>query len=486
VDAGAAALDNRCFGTWRALEKNWGVYMGTWPGTNPEDEPVICDLPVGNGYPTVELFRAVRDGKIKVMTIVGENPAVSNANALLIREALEKCDFLVVQELFETETAHYADLLLPGTTQVERGGSITNSGRWVQWRYKAVDPPALCKPEPEFLDRLYKELRGSGATRLPSEFYENEHDVSIPDNDPDAEWNYGSPAVNDMVYPEMCAANVLYGKGYDTSPEYANVGGILAKRRDARPTSPEDAKFGWFKNWAWSWMFNWRVLYDREREGAKFITWWATDFPDWLGRPFYGAFGTDKACIWSEKLKKVAGISEHNEPAESPDEQLASQYPTLWRQEITDRLKRSYFDVSVGSSQQYPHVLTTFRLTEHMQAGALTRNLPYLVELHPEVFVEISPSLASELGVSGGEYVQVKTARNLNGVKVKALVTERMQPLVINGKKTEMVAMPWHWGFKGLSTGPSANTLTIDAVDVHANIPETKACLCSVEKAQEV
>jgi formate dehydrogenase major subunit len=141
------------------------------------------------------------------------------------------------------------------------------------------------------------------------------------------------------------------------------------------------------------------------------------------------------------------------------------------------------FDVAAGDSSTYPHVLTTFRLTEHMQAGALTRNLPWLVECHPEMFVEISPALATEIGVNSGDDVVVKSARAPNGVKVKANITERIQPITVNGKTVHEVAMPWHWGFKGLSTGPSANILTIDAVDVSANIPETKACLCKVEKA---
>ncbi len=105
------------------------------------------------------------------------------------------------------------------------------------------------------------------------------------------------------------------------------------------------------------------------------------------------------------------------------------------------------------------------------------------METHPEVFLEMSPALASELGVESGDYVIVKTARAPEGVRMKAIVTERIQPLTVNNKTVHEVAMPWHWGFKGLSTGPSANLLTIDAVDVSANIPETKVCLCKVEKA---
>jgi len=168
------------------------------------------------------------------------------------------------------------------------------------------------------------------------------------------------------------------------------------------------------------------------------------------------------------------GMPLHNEPLESPDKELAAQYPTMWD-------KR--FEVKTGAVDDYPYILTTFRLAEHQQAGAMTRNLPFLVELHPEMFVEISTALARELGIKGGNKVRVKSARKPEGIVVKAIVTERLAPITVNGKTMHMVGMPWHWGFKGLSTGPSANEICIDATDVSAHIPEYKTCLCKVEKA---
>ncbi|MEM1953351.1 MAG: molybdopterin dinucleotide binding domain-containing protein [Candidatus Caldarchaeum sp.] len=133
-----------------------------------------------------------------------------------------------------------------------------------------------------------------------------------------------------------------------------------------------------------------------------------------------------------------------------------------------------------GSPEEFPVVLTTFRVTEHMQAGAMTRNLPWLVELHPEMFVEIDRELAGELGIKSGDMVRVITARG--SIEVKAIVAKRLKPLNVAGRKLHVAAMPWHWGFKGLSAGPIANILTIDAIDPHGHIPETKVCLCRVEK----
>jgi formate dehydrogenase major subunit len=473
--------DARHFGHWKNLQYNWGLYVGTWPGYDPDNEPVICDLPMGTGNATMQIFRAIRDGMIKVMFIVGENNAVSNANSNLIRSALSKEDlFLVVNEIFETETAHYADIILPGTTIAEREGSVTNTGRWVQWRWKASEPPGQTRDELWFVTQLYRRIRARGTAKLPSELSGLPIGAN-PDETWPSPWRYELGDTAEAVYKEIghptLWGNVLYKTSWDDTIR-PDLGGVLAKRRDKTPASDQDAKYGFFKNWAWSWMGNQRVLYniDEDPSGLNtFFVWWAHNSETWLG--------LDRAAIWSRGLTKPDkpdwnplkhGMPLHNEPLESPDRELAAEYPSMWD---------GRFEVTVGGPDEYPHVLTTFRLAEHMQAGAMTRNLPWLVETHPEMFVEMSPALAAELGIGSGEYVVVKTARHPDGAKMKAIVTERLAPMTVNGKTVHEVAMPWHWGFKGLSTGPSANLLTMDAVDSSANIPETKACLCRVEKA---
>ncbi|MCP8320515.1 MAG: molybdopterin-dependent oxidoreductase [archaeon] len=511
--AGMASLwrwDDRMFTTWNALEYHWGIYIGTWPGIDPDNEPIVCDLPVGFGNFIVQIFRAIEAGLIKVIFINAENPAVSMPNAYRIRkDALAKEGlFVVVNEIFETETAVYADILLPGTVQVERSGSITNTGRWIQWRWKAVDPPGECKQELQYLTELFERLREDAGIKVSSEMYEVENAVSITkniggvtlENNPDNTWPSSQGTDAESVYKEMCAkaigvgdqtleqsaANRIYMNGWDPALR-PDLDGILAKRRDITPVDANDEEYGYFKNWAFSWMLNQRVLYNLG-EGTtptfKFFTWWAHSDTKWLG--------WDKAAIWSRPLYDTTksdwnplkhGLPKHNEPLESPDAQLKEEYPSMW-DEYAPALK---YEVTTGSSEDYPYVLTTFRLAEHMQAGAMTRNLSWLVELQPEMFIEISQELASELGVKSGDYVIVKTARsvitNPNGERMRCIVTERIKPLTINGNTVHEVSMPWHWGFKGLSTGPSANVLTIDAVDVSAHIPEYKACLCKVEKA---
>jgi formate dehydrogenase major subunit len=495
----------RVFPTWNSLAYHWGGYLGTWPGVDPDNEPVISDLPVGTGNAIVQMFREIEKGTIKVLLCNGENPAVSVANANFVRDALSKQDlFTVVFELFETETAWYADLMLPGTTQVERDGSITNTGRWIQWRWKALDPPGECKNDLTYVTELYQNIRAklkAAGIKLPSEKFEDENGVEVKktigtvevENNPEEAWpsRFGTGAealykeagakrveVGGVVLPQS-AANVIYKNSWDPdqSPE---LDGILAKRRDPTPLDEEDAQYGYYKNWAFSWMLNQRVLYNVNESNAgvkSFFVWFAASPNAWIDHSL------DRAAVWSKPLYKPDkpiwnpfrhGIPLHSEPLESPDASLAAEYPSMW----DDR-----FEVEIGSSDDFPYVLTTFRLTEHMQAGAMTRNLPWLVELHPEVFLEISNELANEIGVVHGDNVLVKSERNKEGITVKAHVTERLKPMTINGKTVHEVAMPWHWGFRGLSTGASANEVTMDAVDASANIPETKACLCSVEKA---
>jgi formate dehydrogenase major subunit len=125
----------------------------------------------------------------------------------------------------------------------------------------------------------------------------------------------------------------------------------------------------------------------------------------------------------------------------------------------------------------------TSSVAEHWCAGSTTRNVPWLNELQPEPVVELPEPLAQKLNVRGGDRVKVSSARGQ--VVVKAVVTKRMQVMKIAGQEVPVVWMPYNWGFKGLSTGPSTNVLTIDAVDPGAATQETKACLVNVVRAEE-
>ncbi len=111
----------------------------------------------------------------------------------------------------------------------------------------------------------------------------------------------------------------------------------------------------------------------------------------------------------------------------------------------------------------------------------MTRNLPWLVEMMPEPFVEMSEELAAEKGIANGDKAIVESARGQ--VKVVAVVTKHFKPFQVNGTTVHQVGLVWHWGYTGLSTGDSANVLTPHIGDANTMIPEYKAFLVSVRKA---
>jgi formate dehydrogenase major subunit len=135
-----------------------------------------------------------------------------------------------------------------------------------------------------------------------------------------------------------------------------------------------------------------------------------------------------------------------------------------------------------GDPEQYPLVGTTYRLSEHWQSGAMTRNLPWLAEMQPDMFVEISLELAAERGIENGEKVIVESARG--SIEAITMVTRRLRPFHLNERIVHQVGMPWHWGYKGLVTGGSANELTPPVGDANTMIPETKAFLCDIRKLE--
>jgi len=167
----------------------------------------------------------------------------------------------------------------------------------------------------------------------------------------------------------------------------------------------------------------------------------------------------------------------HYEPMESP-----VQNP-LYKQQNSPVLKFWKRDDNVPIAPgdgKYPHILTTYRLTEHHLSGVMSRWLPWLAELQPELFVEIGRELAHEKGIANLETVKISTPRGT--IKAKALVTGRMRVFTIDGKQIHHVGLPWHWGYQGLVTGDVTNDLSLLVGDPNVSIHEGKAFVCNVEK----
>jgi formate dehydrogenase major subunit len=263
--------------------------------------------------------------------------------------------------------------------------------------------------------------------------------------------------------------------------------------------------------WAWSWPKNQRIMYNRASadpkgkpwsERKKYM-WWDADKDCWTG---YDSpdFTRDKApdYVPPEDATGLAALTgrepfivhpdglgwlyapsgvvdgplpTHYEPQESPFENpLYSQQWNPTRQ-LYDRDENRY---NPHESSVFPYVLTSYRLTEHHTAGGMSRTVHFLSELQPELFCEVSPELAEERGLEHGGWVTVVTVRT--AIEARVMVTDRMKPIEVQGRKLQQVGLPYHWGSRGLVTGDSVNDLFSLALDANVHIQEVKAATCDV------
>jgi len=497
----------------------------------------------------IALFEAMYNGTIKGLMCWGQNPAVGGPNANMEREALHKLDWLVCVDLWETETANFwqrpgvnpSDIdtevfLLPAASSYEKEGSVTNSGRWMQWRYKAIDPPGEAKADLWIINKIMAKV---------IDLYANS--TATTDKLPEAiaavAWNYGDDPDSKEIAKEIngyyhnphasagkrvasfssllfngetSSGNWLYCNSY---VEEANLDAFekahlnqlfpgpdyVGNRATRRwPTDVGNGGYsaadgykeiGLNSYWAWCWPVNRRVIYNRasvDMNGNPWdsehpvISWngttWLGDVPDGGAAPVNSG-GYYPFIMLSEGVARIFGpgladgpLPEHYEPWESPVDNLMSGQENdpafrLWDSDHNTR----------GKVANFPYICSTYRLVEQWLAGQMTRNLPWMVEMQPEVFVEMSEELANEKGISSGEKVIITSARG--SMEAVAMVTKRFKPFTINGNTVHQVGIPWHWGYTGLSTGDSANVLTPHVGDANTMIPEYKAFLVNVTKA---
>jgi formate dehydrogenase major subunit len=113
----------------------------------------------------------------------------------------------------------------------------------------------------------------------------------------------------------------------------------------------------------------------------------------------------------------------------------------------------------------------------------MSRTLPYLAELQPAMFVEVSPELATERGLRHLDWAHVVTARAV--IEARVLVTERLTPLRVEDQRVHQIWLPYHWGGEGLSTGDSANDLLGITLDPNVLIQEGKVGTCDVRPGND-
>jgi formate dehydrogenase major subunit len=487
---------------------------------------------------------ALRDGLIRGMFVIGQNPAVGGHNAYLVQRGLAQLEWLVVRDTDESETASfwYAGrpvrdgeiapdnigtevFLMPGALAAEKAGSFTNTHRLLQWHDKVVEAPGDSRSETWFafhLGRRLKSLYADSNDPKDAAVKALTWDYPVADDkgEPDAE----------VVLKEMNGYTVRDRKQLGGFQELQDDGSTACgawlysgvfpsetenRARSRQPDGPDGP--GTHLNWAWSWPANRRNMYNRasaDLDGKpwserKRLLWWdpgqkkwvgpdIPDFepskppgyrPDWSKEPKgmdalggdspFIMIGDGKLSVFTPSGLKDAPLPAHYEPVESPVKN-----PLYGQQEnpvakIWERPDNRLHEVA---DPRFPYALTTYRLTEHHSGGLPTRTLPVTAELQPEVFAEVAPELADELGIANLDWVTLSTLRG--EVEVKALVTERLRPLRMNGTTVHQIGLVWHFGWEGFATGDVANVLTSIVGDPNTSIHEAKALTCALRRGR--
>jgi formate dehydrogenase-N alpha subunit len=464
-------------------------------------------LPKREGdYSWQALFKAIDDEAIKGLICWGINPAVSGPNSAAARQALRKLHWLVVIDLWETETAavwqlegdcHTEVFLLPAAHSLEKEGSVCNSSRWNQWRYKGADSPGEARSDLWIINKLMSKIKELHAG-------ETDKNAGAIIN---LTWEYGDPPDVHQVAKEMngydlASGNLLSSPSSLKSDGTTSCGnwlwcgmyteeGNMAQRR----STIDPSGIGLFPNWGWSWPTNRRIMYNRasvDLEGKPWdsrrvvISW---DGADWVGDVADGAWPPVISSSKYPFIMKPEGRGHLFGPGRS-DGPFPEHYEP-WESLVLNPMSPQQNNPAIASwetgdkgtpERGYNIVATTHRVVEHLHTGAITRRLPWLVELMPEMFVEMSQELATVKGIAGGDTIIVESARGAI-VKGKAVVTARLKPFEVNGTTVHHVNLPWNWGYMGLSKGDSANLLTARVGDPNTGIPEFRAFLCKIEKA---
>jgi formate dehydrogenase major subunit len=512
----------------KSLLKAW------WRDLEPEESFGLLPQLTGDHsiYPTIA---AMRDGDVEGFFVMGENPAVGSGNAKLHRLAMAQLKWLVVRDLQPIESATFwkdgpeietgelrtEDIgtevfFLPGASHAEKEGTFTNTHRLLQWRHKAVEPPGDCRSELHFTYHLIRRIREklADSTEPRDQAIQQltwDYSTSGPKAEPDAEdvlreiSGYHIDSGEQVGgYLDLAADGSTACGCWIYSGCYADGVNQTARRK---PGAEQD----WVAaEWGWAWPLNRRVLYNRasaDPDGKpwserKKLVWWdgerwtGDDIPDFKADlpPDYeppkdakaelALRGTDPFIMQGDGkgwLYAPAGLLDgplptHYEPRESVRGNLV--HPERPFSPPFHEMERPDNPYHPPVSEVFPFALLTYRIAEHHTAGGMSRFLPYLSELAPDPFVEVSPELAELRGLEHGAWCTVVTARA--AIEARALVTPRMASQDVDGRRVHTVGAPYHWGPNGLATGDSANDLMGLALDPNVQISEFKGASCDI------
>jgi formate dehydrogenase major subunit len=462
----------------------------------------------------------------------GMNPVGLGPNSKKWIAALSKLKWMVVVENVETEAASFWKapkeydtpeaskiptevFLLPAADFAEKDGSFTNSARWIQWKWKALDPPGQAKSDQEVVARIFLAVR---------DLYKKEGGV-LPEALTNLSWTYTNPvepdlgdvlkeingkALTDIPDPKdktktlKTAGQQVDGFGqlqddgstmcgnWLHSGVYTEAGNNAQRRSTADPTG-----LGMFHNWAFSWPANRRIMYNRasaDKDGKPWdpkrpgISWngekWVGDVPDMKPDAPPGTYGA--FIMLPEGVGRLFAAALNDGPFPEHYEAIEAPLDNPLHPKVSSNPASKKFSSDkdlYGKKEDFPIVCTTYRLTEHFHYWTQHQHNGVLNELQPGFFVEIPEGLASQKGIANGSQVKVTSARG--SIQGTAMVTKRLYPLKIDGKEMWQIGFPIHWGYAGDAshTGPLANMLTPSAMDANTWTPEFKAFLVRLEKA---
>jgi len=489
----------------------------------------------GKHYSTMHMFDAMYAGRVKGFFCIGADPAVSTPNSNKVRKALQNLDWLVGENIFNNETYEFwrgpgvdptknktECFLLPAAATMEKEGSQSNSGRWVQWKYKAAEAPGDAIPVGEIeikimaaIKKLYEKEGGPNAEAIVNLKWDYLNKQGHFDVIKVAQRINGVFLEDTVIEDKAKGTKTEFKKG-QLVPGFGNlqadgktacgnwcisgsytVDGLnkMASRGKEDPTG-----LGLFPNWSFAWPVNRRILYNRAscdvngkpyNPKRKLLEWtgdkWVGDVPDGPWPP-----QSDKEKGKYPFIMKTDGVGalfgpgmvegpfpEHYEPLEGP---LSKNPLSGQLMNPAAEIFKSDMDKVANASEKFPYVCTTYSCTEHWCTGALTRWQAWLLEMQPELYVEIGDKLAKEKGIKNGERIKVSSIRG--EAPCIAMVTKRFKPFMVEGKEIHQVGMPFNYGwlFPKDSTSDSTNMLTPTVGDANTFCPEYKAFMVNVEK----
>jgi len=543
---------------WKNKPKYVSSFLRSMYGKNLSLDEAYAALPKiddGVNYSWLTIFDQMYKGKFTGFFAWGMNPACSGAHSNKTRQAMTKLDWMVNVNLFDNETGSFwrgpgmdpakiktEVFMLPCASSIEKEGSIANSGRLMQWRYKALKAPGEALPDGDIMSELLFKVK---------ELYEKK-DGPNKEAITQLTWPYGKKVGKEFHYdPRAVAAEIngffledkkvenptkkgefkefkkgdpvptfawLQDDGSTSSGCWVYCGSVGEKGNLSMRRGQVDATgLGLFPEWAWSWPVNRRIIYNGASVDLNGKPWdpsravikwngekWTGDVPDGAGNP---GSGRPPFIMKSDGVASLYGpgladgpFPEHYEPLECPVEKNL-----MSPQKNNPAIKR--FDkAGVGSDMdvysnvsscdpRFPFICSTYRVSEHWQTGVLTRWCPWLAEMQPGMFVEMSEELAKEKGIKSGDKCIVKSARG--EVECSAIVTPRFKPFNIDGNTIHEIGIPWHYGWittkdrayspgdkkaEVFTQGDAANLLVPTIGDANTMIPESKAFMANVVK----